>query len=101
RTAAAEDGRYHLAAAQTGSYVLVASGATIRPVAVLVQLHGVPVTADLAAAPSTGIVSGRLVSDRNGEPLGGGTVVLTTAGRVIGRAGSAADGGFRLRNVPV
>ncbi|HSP36536.1 MAG TPA: MFS transporter [Frankiaceae bacterium] len=101
RAAVGEDGRFGLAAPHSGTYVLVLTGQSVRPLAQMVHISGGVLEADLQVVSIRGTVVGRLVAQNSGDAVVGGTVVLTTRGAVTARSISARDGSFAIEAVPI
>ncbi|MDR7170124.1 EmrB/QacA subfamily drug resistance transporter [Nocardia kruczakiae] len=99
RATGGSDGSYRLPAPAPGSYVLIASAAAHRPVAVTVVVGAVAQTVDLTL-PSSGELTGTVRRAGDGKPVAGATVTLTDPrGEVIGAAVTGGDGGFRCGGV--
>lgn len=99
RVTGGSDGSYRLPAPAPGSYVLIASAAAHRPVAVTVVVGAVAQTVDLTL-PSSGELTGTVRRAGDGKPVAGATVTLTDPrGEVIGAAVTGGDGGFRCGGV--
>ncbi|WP_063905960.1 MFS transporter [Nocardia kruczakiae] len=99
RATGGSDGSYRLPAPAPGSYVLIASAAAHRPVAVTVVVGAVAQTVDLTL-PSSGELTGTVRRAGDGKPVAGATVTLTDPrGEVIGAAVTGGDGGFRCVGV--
>ncbi|MBF4998969.1 MFS transporter [Nocardia sp. BSTN01] len=99
RATGASDGSYRLPAPAPGSYVLIASAAAHRPVAVTVVVGAVAQTVDLTL-PSSGELTGTVRRAGDGKPVAGATVTLTDPrGEVIGAAVTGGDGGYRCGGV--
>ncbi|MFF0496809.1 MFS transporter [Nocardia aobensis] len=99
RATGESDGSYRLPAPAPGSYVLIASAAAHRPVAVTVVVGAVAQTVDLTL-PSSGELTGTVRRLGDGKPVAGATVTLTDPrGEVIGAAVTGGDGGFRCGGV--
>nr|WP_244969622.1 MFS transporter [Nocardia cerradoensis] len=99
RATGESDGSYRLPAPAPGSYVLIASAAAHRPVAVTVVVGAVAQTVDLTL-PSSGELTGTVRRARDGKPVAGATVTLTDPrGEVIGAAVTGGDGGYRCGGV--
>jgi EmrB/QacA subfamily drug resistance transporter len=93
------DGSYRLPAPAPGSYVLIASAAAHRPVAVTVVVGAVAQTVDLTL-PSSGELTGTVRRAGDGKPVAGATVTLTDPrGEVIGAAVTGGDGGYSCGGV--
>ncbi|MFF0454146.1 MFS transporter [Nocardia africana] len=99
RATGGADGSYRLPAPTPGSYVLIASAAAHRPVAVTVVVGAVAQTVDLTL-PSSGELTGTIRRGDDGKPVAGATVTLTDPrGEVIGAAVTGGDGGYRCGGV--
>ncbi|WP_227981519.1 MFS transporter [Nocardia spumae] len=99
RAVGGSDGGYRLAAPQPGSYVLIASAAAHRPVAVTVIVGAAAQRVDLEL-PSSGELTGTVRRAGTDEPVADATVTLTDAGgEVVGAAVTGADGGYICRGV--
>ncbi|WP_063920750.1 MFS transporter [Nocardia mikamii] len=99
RATGGSDGSYRLPAPAPGGYVLIASAAAHRPVAVTVVVGAVAQTVDLTL-PSSGELTGTVRRAGDGKPVAGATVTLTDPrGEVIGAAVTGGDGGYRCGGV--
>ncbi|MGW3099161.1 MFS transporter [Streptomyces sp. NPDC001102] len=100
RTASREDGTYTVDTAERGSLVLIGSAPGHRPQVATVTLNGAPVSHDLVVVPNPGGLAGT-VRGGDGEALPGALVVATDQrGDVIASTTTAADGGYRLGDLP-
>ncbi len=99
RVAGTTGSGYRLDAPQPGSYVLIASAAAHRPVAVTVAVGAGQQRVDLEL-PSSGELTGTVRRAGTGAPVPEATVTLTDArGEVVGAAITDAEGAYLCRGI--
>uniref|UniRef100_UPI001BDC75FB carboxypeptidase-like regulatory domain-containing protein n=1 Tax=Pseudonocardia lacus TaxID=2835865 RepID=UPI001BDC75FB len=94
---AGDDGTGSLDAPRPGAYMLVASAPAHQSVAVAVTVVDGPATAVVALARSASVSGGVYGED---GPIAGARVTLVQDSEIVDAVDSAADGGFRLDDVP-